>query len=115
METISAFANTSGGVIILGLSEKNGFRPAKGFDAQKIQAAMISVGDCFTPIIRMEVEVFPFEGAKIVVAQVPSIDKHEKPCYITVRGPIAGSYVRTCDGYRRLSGYEVARMQEERK
>ena len=115
LETISAFANTSGGVIILGLSEKNGFRPAKGFDAQKIQTAMISVGDCFTPIIRMEVEIFPFEGAKIVVVQVPPIDKHERPCYITAQGPIVGAYVRTGDGDRRLSGYEVARMQEERK
>lgn len=115
LETISAFANTSGGIIILGLSEKNGFTPVKGFDAHKIQAAMMTVGDLFTPIIRMEVDIFPFEGAQIVVANVPQLQKHDRPCYITAKGPVGGSYVRTGDGDRRLSGYEVARMQEEHK
>ena len=39
-DTLSAFSNGSGGWIILGLSEKNGFTPVEGFDARAMQEAL---------------------------------------------------------------------------
>ncbi|MDO5685380.1 MAG: putative DNA binding domain-containing protein, partial [Bifidobacterium sp.] len=39
-ETLSAFSNGSGGWIILGLSEKNGFTPVEGFNARAMQEAL---------------------------------------------------------------------------
>lgn len=111
-ETLSAFANRAGGIVILGLSEKNGFKPTKGFDAKKIFTAMMNIGDALTPVCRLDVEILPFEGAHIVVARVPEIAFREKPCYVTRQGMYLGSYIRTGDGDRRLTEYEVDRLKE---
>lgn len=115
LETISAFSNRNGGTIILGLSEKNGFKLAEGFEAQRIYSSMLNIGDQLTPISRFDVEIFPFENGKIVVAQIPPIPLKERPCYITKKGPYFGSFVRTGDGDRRLTQYEVDRLKEERQ
>ena len=113
LETISAFANKEGGLIILGLSEKKSFRPVEGFDVQRIYSALLGVGDKLTPRCRLEAEVLPFEGTHIIVAQVPAIGYKERPCYVTSKGVYLGSYIRTGDGDRRLTQYEIDRLREE--
>lgn len=115
LETISAFSNMNGGTIVLGLSEKNGFRPAKGFDANKISAKMQSIGDHLTPVVRMEIEQIPFEDSILVVAHVPALDAALKPCYISSRGRYEGSFIRSGDGDRHLMPYEIDRLLEYQK
>ena len=112
-ETLSSFANTSGGLIILGLSEKNGFHPAPGFDADKTCSQLSEAGDRMTPIIRMEIEKIPFEDHLLVVAKVPDLPKNQQPCYITARGRYTGSFIRTGAGDRHLTPYEIDRLTEE--
>lgn len=114
-ETISAFANSHGGIIILGLSERAGFRPAKGFDAEKIYSQLQVAGDAVTPVVRLEIERIAFEGSVLVVADVPKLPEIQMPCFITSRGRYQGSFIRSGDGDRHLSAYEIDRLWERRQ
>lgn len=116
VETLSAFANKSGGVLICGLSEKDGFTPAEGFDAKKVSEALSQVcADKMEPPVRADVRIEDFEGSMIVVADVPETAPYLKPCYVKARGPYDGAFVRMGEGDRKLSRYEVDRLIEERQ
>lgn len=115
VETLSAFANRSGGTLVCGLSEKDGFVPAVGFDAKKISEALSQAcADKMEPPIRASVRIEEFEGSLLVVAGIPETEPYQKPCYVKARGPYDGSFVRTGEGDRKLSRYEVDRLIEER-
>lgn len=112
--TISAFANGSGGLIICGLSEKDGFVPVGGFEVSRIQDALAQwCGERMVPAVHPIIEIRMFEGAPIVTAYIPELRPRDKPCYIASSGRYAGSYIRMGDGDRRLSAYEVDRFMEE--
>lgn len=116
VETVSAFANCSGGTIVCGLSEKEGFIPAEGFDAKKISEALSQAcTDKMEPPVRASVHIERFEGAFLVVAGIPETEPFLKPCYVKARGPYDGSFFRTGEGDRKLSRYEVDRLTEERQ
>ena len=92
VETMSAFSNSSGGFIILGISEKNGFAPVEGFEARRIQDALANECDKLTPPVRPQIEVIPFEESLVVCARVKEMHPRDKPCYITARGMYDSSY-----------------------
>lgn len=112
-ETLSAFSNSMGGFVILGISEKKGFVPVEGFEARKIQDALASECEKLTPVVRPEIEIIPFEGALTVCARVKEMHPRDKPCYITARGMYDSSFIRTGDGDRKMTPYEVDRYVEE--
>lgn len=115
LETLSAFSNGSGGTVILGLDESQGFSPAKKFDAKKIRDALAEACDNqMEPPVRATVEIVPFEDANVVVADVLGLPANDKPCYIKSRRMYEGSFVRTGDGDRKLSSYEIDRLMENK-
>lgn len=115
LETVSAFANGAGGLIVLGLSESDNFRPAPGFDASTIQDGLArACADDLEPPLRAEIEVVEFEDALVVVLEVPAFDPVERPCHLRTRGAYAGSFIRGGDGDRRLTHYEVTQMLSNR-
>lgn len=115
VETLSAFANGSGGAIVLGLSERDGFEPAKGFDARRIADALSQAcSDRLTPPVRTNIDILEYKGANVVFASVDEIPPRDKPCYVTSKGMYKGSFIRSFDGDRRLSSYEIDRLLEDK-
>lgn len=110
-ETLSAFANGTGGVVILGLSERAGFTPAPGFDPPSIQDALARLcSDDMEPPVRAAIDIVDFEGAQAIVLEVPGLDPVRKPSYVKRKGPFEGSFIRGGDGDRHLTAYEVTQL-----
>lgn len=112
-ETLSAFANAGGGVIIVGLDEKTGFAPVEKFDALKAQDALETRCGQLTPPVRPEITILPFEETSIVIAEIEEFSPFDKPCYVTDQGRYGGSYIRTGEGDTKLSSYEIDKLIEE--
>ncbi len=107
-ESISAFANGSGGTVVLGLAEEDGFAAVGVEDPVKVRDDLASLcADGFVPPVRAEIEIVSFEDRALVVAVVPETPRGEKPCYVKDQGIYTGSYIRGGDGDRHLTQYEV--------
>lgn len=114
-DTLSAFANTAGGVLILGLDETQGFKATGVDDPSKLAADLASTsGDEMTPPLRPLIRQHLFEGVQLVVAEVPELPDADKPCFYQGAGMTRGSFVRVSDGDRRLTSYEVQMMLANR-
>ena len=108
-ETISAFANTpGGGIIILGIGEAEKSVKIVGADnPAKVQQDLASVCSQMIPPLRPLIEIHEVEGKKLVTAEIPEVSYKEKPCYYAGSGMMSGSFIRVADGDRRLTQYEV--------
>ena len=105
--TISAFANGQGGSLLLGLSETDGFSPVE-IDASKLAADLgAACAEQLEPPIRPDIGIAEVDGKPVVVALVDELRPAQKPCYVKSRGVDRGSYIRTHDGDRALTTYEV--------
>lgn len=119
-ETYSAFANTGGGVILLGVAENKKDKrlyPVDLPDPQRLVAQFLELvndprivnRNILTP---KSVAVEEVDGKEIVVIRVPRATRKQKPVYIG-GNPFLGSYYRNGDGDFRYTEEEVRRMIEE--
>lgn len=110
-ETLSAFSNAHGGVLILGLDEASGFQVTDLVDAGKQAADLASLcANDMEPPIRAVIEVHELEGKNVVTAEIPEIELSSKPCFVKSLGMNRGSYTRVNDGDQRLTSYEIQLM-----
>lgn len=114
-ETLSAFSNDRGGVLLLGVAEEAGFRPAAGFDAVKTRDNLASAcSDIMEPPVRADIEIADLEDAQVVVATVPEMEAATKPCYVKAKGMTGGSYTWGGDGDRLMTSYEIFMLHANR-
>ena len=70
-KTLSAFSNGSGGWLIFGLSEKDGFTPVKDIDIKSLQDSIANVcNEKMHPPVRPIISVHEVEGHPILVADI---------------------------------------------
>ncbi len=112
-ETMSAFANARGGLIILGLDERAGFAAVGVSDPGAVRDEVAAVARAkLSPALAPSIEIVPFEGVTLVVVDVGALPVSQRPCYVTTRGVYNGAFIRVGDGDQRLTPYEVDRLRE---
>lgn len=107
-ETISAFQNTAGGVLVLGLDEAAGFAVVGVDDPAKIASDLACLcSDAMEPPVRPLIQIIELDGQHLVAAEIPALDRSLRPSYYRGEGMVRGSYLRVNDGDHRMSSYEV--------
>ncbi|PID97000.1 MAG: AAA family ATPase, partial [Actinomycetales bacterium] len=113
--SISAFANTSGGTLILGLDESEGFTPASGFQPGRIIDQLTAGlreghGARISPVPPYEIRTETIAGSPVVLVDIfplRPLPNVQLPCYVVSQGIKHGSYKRVHDQDQRLSPYEI--------
>lgn len=114
-ETVSAFQNTRGGLLILGLDETSGFEATGVEDPAKICADLASLcAQEMEPPVRPLIAVHTVDAASLVVAEIPELDAAQRPSYYKGAGLTRGSYVRVNDGDQHLTSFEVQMLLASR-
>lgn len=111
-DTISAFANKNGGIIIFGIDEENDFSLNDVYDINDLQKQITSLcSDAFEPIIRPEFLSVEYKNKKLLVVQINEIAQNKKPCFYKPKGLNKGSYIRVGDRDDVMTDYEIYALQ----
>ena len=118
-ETYSSFANTDGGVILLGVEERtDGSLEVTGVqDPEHMKKdfwnTISSKQEVSVNILTdRDVTTEDFEGKKIIVIRVPRADRYLRPVFIG-NNPQTGSYRRRHDGDYHCTPLELAAMYRD--
>lgn len=108
-EALSAFANHSGGGIILfGLDEEKDFEVIGVGNTRRLQEEISGLAtDNMEPALRPTFTVESIEGQTVVAVEIPELAPARKPCYYKPAGLQGGSYIRVGNSNRRMTDYEI--------
>ena len=113
-QTVSAFANSNGGLIILGVDEAANFA-ATGIDTKQLIATLkYTCSVAVEPENRAEIEVTEVDGVPVAAAFINALAAARRPCFVRAQGMEHGSYVRTQYDDRHLSAFEIHALLSER-
>jgi ATP-dependent DNA helicase RecG len=114
-ETYSAMANTDGGVIVLGIAQKDGRFAVEGVpDAPKMKQDFWNLannrGKISTNLLSNDdVTIETLDGRPVISIRIPRASRRQRPVYVG-QNPIDGTYRRYQEGDYKCSPDEVGRM-----
>ena len=118
-ESYSAFANTDGGVIVLGVKDENGVREIEGLDnVDKIVAGVWNAANNHEKVsanVLANRQVYPVEvgGKRLVVVDVPRAARTDRPVYVGA-DVFKGTFRRNGEGDYHCSREAVEAMLRDR-
>jgi predicted HTH transcriptional regulator len=116
--TYSAFANTQGGVVLLGVREKDGqFSVAGLSNIEKVRTDLFNTLNnpakvSVNLLTDREVVVRELEGKQVLEVKIPVASRKQKPVFLNGQ-PLGNTYRRLHEGDRRCSEEDVRRMFAE--
>jgi len=106
-DTLSAFANTQGGVIVFGIDELDNFSHVGVYDVKDLERKVSEECLQMQPAIHAVFTPLEIEGKKFLVAEIPECDQTLKPCFYKGAGRLRGSYTRNGDQDVLMTEYEI--------
>ena len=115
-DTISAFSNQdTGGVIIFGVNENEGFAVKGVYDAHDLQKKITEQCKQMEPVVRPLFTTCIIDEKIVVSAEIPGSDISDRPIYYKGVGRIKGSYIRVGESDELMSEYEIYSFEAFRK
>lgn len=111
-DTISAFANKDGGIIIFGINEHNNFIEQDVYDVNDLQKQITSLcTNAMQPKLRPEFLAITYNSKKLLAVKIEELPQRKKPCYYKSAGINKGSYIRIGDSDEPMTDYEIYSLQ----
>jgi len=116
-ETYSAMANSEGGVVVLGVSEKDDALRLDGLTAKKLATYQKTLWDGLNnrgvvsanTLDVAAVEVVPLESSMLLTIRIPRATRAQRPVYLG-GNPLGNTYRRRHEGDYRCDDAEMRRM-----
>jgi ATP-dependent DNA helicase RecG len=108
-ESLSAFANRSGGgVMLFGLDEKQGFDGVGVGNADQLQREISDLTSSeMEPLLRPEFTVENINNKTVVAVEISELPADQKPCFYKPAGLKSGAYIRVGNTNRKMTDYEI--------
>jgi ATP-dependent DNA helicase RecG len=111
-ESLVAFANADGGVLMLGVDKDGGRFDVTGVDDPRAMADHVQ-STCaeLEPALRPRVSLIAHDDGKtVVVAEVPPVPREMRPCHRPSVGAHQSSFIRVGDADQQMSPEEVTEL-----
>ncbi|HEV8711951.1 MAG TPA: ATP-binding protein [Candidatus Binatia bacterium] len=108
-ESLSAFANrTGGGVLLFGLNEKGDFSIVGVGNAHRLQEEVAHLASAeMEPALRPQFVIDEINDKTVVAVEIEEISASQKPCFYKPAGLPKGAYLRVANTNRQVTEYEV--------